>query len=420
MALLGMELIDVGIMVAGGEPASLLEVDGRNKESPGFAVQENDHLIVGNDAQAKARLNPLLYTNHFWDELSTEPLKQPGLEGKSNAELAYLHLSRIWDTVKRHGNELAIAVPGLFTQRQLGLILGIANEVSIPVRGFAATAIAASSHPYPGHLLFHVDIYLHRIEITFLEQNDHLLHKNTETLSGKGLSYLYSEWVKAVADECVRTTRFDPLDQAIYEQEVYRQLPRVLRELQVHSSIIFEMKAGSQTYQMTLTYDLLAEKSKGVFHEVFQFVKAMAERYGAPGMPLALELTHRVSSLPGCKEAIRTIGNMQIVELEPGASALGVLKFHDRFPVKTKSQGVTFLTSRPWQTTDTLNDAPRVPSLQEPKSPTHILYRNLAYPISHKPVIIGQGAENDVTIGIQGHVMSNSLIIANPALLLMA
>ncbi len=404
MALLGMELSDVGIMIAGGEPAKLIEVDGRGKESPGFALIEDDHLIVGKDARERAHLNPRLYTNHFWDELNTEILKQPGLEGKNNAELAYMHLSMIWDTVKRHGDELVIAVPGFFTQRQLGLILGIANELSIPVKGFAATAIAASSKPYPNHRLFHVDIHLHRIEITFLEQSEHLIHKNVETLSGKGISYLYSEWVKAVADEFVRTTRFDPFDQAIYEQELYMRLPQVLIELQVNSSVMFEMKAGSRSYRMTLTHDLFAGKCEAVFREVRQLIEEMAVKYGKTEMPLALEITHRVSTLPGFSEEINKIANIEIIELEAGSSAFGVLTLQDRFAMQTASQGVTLLTSRPWQKIYPLKDYSNGTSQEDPIHPTHILYKNLAYPISAKPLIIGQETENDISICINDQV----------------
>ncbi len=404
MALLGMELSDAGIMVAGGEPAKLIEVDGRDKESPGFALAEDDHLIVGKEAQERAHLNPRLYTNHFWDELNTGPLKQPGLEGKNNTELAYIHLSRIWDTIKRHGDELAIAVPGFFTQRQLGIVLGIANELSMPVKGFVATAIAASSKPYPGHLLFHLDIHLHRIEITLLEQSEYLLHKNIETLSGKGISYLYSEWVKAIADEFVRTTRFDPFDQAIYEQELYMRLPRVLRELQVQSSIMFEMRAGSRSYHMILTHDLFVKKSEAVFREVCQIILKMVEKYGKSEMPLALEVTHRVSPLPGLREEINKIANIEIIELEPGSSASGVLNLQDRFSIQTTDQGVAFLTSRPWQTTQLSHDSTIVPSPADPVHPTHILYRNLAYPISAKPLIIGQGIASGISICIQDQI----------------
>ncbi|MDX1777904.1 MAG: hypothetical protein R3339_03425, partial [Thermodesulfobacteriota bacterium] len=246
MPLLGLELNDTGILVAGGTPAQLLDVEASGKESPGFALAHNDQVILGKDAHDSSRLHPRLYTNRFWDELSAEQIKQPALEGKTNAELAYLHLSKIWDNVKGYGEEMVLAVPGFFSPEQLGLILGITNELAIPVKGFAATAIAVSSEPYHEHLLFFLDIHLHRLEITFLEQGDQLTHKETKTIPGKGLHYLYSEWIKAIADEFVRSTRFDPFDQAIYEQELFRCLPQVLADLKENPSTTFSMKAGSQ------------------------------------------------------------------------------------------------------------------------------------------------------------------------------
>lgn len=398
MALLGMELSDVGIMVAGGEPKSLIEVDGKEKESPGFALTDDRQLMVGKGARDKAYLNPRLFTNRFWDDLNTEVLRQPGLEGKHNAEIAYAHLSRIWDAVKQHGDELVIAVPGFFTQRQLGLILGIANELSIPVKGFAAMAIAASSKPYPGHLLFHVDIHLHRMEVTRLEQNDHLLHKDVETLTGKGISYLYSEWVRAVADEFVRTTRFDPFDQAVYEQELHCRLPQVLGTIPINSSIPFDMRAGSRTHAITLTYDLFAKKGQAVFRDVSKLIKKMAKQSGQSEMPLALQVTHRVSSLPGFTDEINKIANAKVIELEAGSGALGVLALRERFEMQTAGQGVTFLTSRSWPKTRSSKDSNNDASHENPIHPTHILYNNLAYPVSENPLIVGQGTEKGISI----------------------
>jgi hypothetical protein len=404
MPLLGIELSDAGIMAAGGEPAQLLAVEGGEKESPGFALAHKDHLIIGKDAQTKARLNPRLYTNHFWDELNTEPLKQPGLEGKNNGELAYFHLAKLWDTIKRHGDELVMTVPGFFTQQQLSLLLGIANELSLPLKGFATTALAALSQPHPEHLLFHLDMHLHRIEITFLEQSNHLLQRDTKTLPGKGFNYLYAEWVKTIADEFVRTTRFDPFDQAIYEQELYLRLPQVLRELQMHSSTTFAMKPESQTYSVTLNYDLFAKTCGAVFREGAQLIREMAEHSGESALPIMLAVTHRINSLPGYREELEKIPSTQIIELEPGSGALGVLTLKDRFTAHTTNHGVSLLTSRPWQATQ-LSQESTIPSTdRDMTSPTHILYRSRAYPLSPKPLIIGQGTSDDISIRINDQV----------------
>ena len=397
MSLLGLELSDAGIMVAGGSPATLLEVDGGDSESPGFALVDDTGLIVGKDAQEKARLNPRFFTNHFWDELGTEPLTQPGLEGKNNAELAYAHLSRIWDAVQGKGTEIIIAVPGFFARKELGLILGIAKELSMPVKGFVPLALAASSQLPPEHVLLYVDMHLHRVEVTLLEQNGHLRQKQVETLSGKGIASLYTVWVKAIADEFVRTTRFDPFDQAVYEQELYNRLPEVLRELQMNPSTLFEMRVGLQRYRVILTNDLFAPKGSEVLGVIRRLIEDIVQKQVSSEMPLSIQVTQRISSLPRYRHELCRIPTAQIVVREPGSAALGVLTLEDQLSSRVTSQGVTLLTSRPWQPAHLSRDATVVSHAQRP---THLLYGNVAYPLSHNPLTIGQGRGSEVNIRI--------------------
>ena len=409
MPLLGLELNDTGILVAGGEPAQLLDVEAGEKESAGFALAHNDQLILGKDAHDSARLHPRLYTNRFWDELSAEQIKQPALERKTNAELAYLHLSKIWDCVKGYGDEIVLAVPGFFSHKQLGLILGITNELSMPVKGFAATAIAASHEPYPEHLLFYLDIHLHRLEITFLQQGEQLTHKETKTIPAKGLHYLYGEWIKAIAEEFVRSTRFDPFDQAIYEQELFRSLPQILKDLRENPSTTFSMKAGSQIHSVTVTYDLLARKSKLVFREVYRLIEEMKKRYGTSEIATVLEMSHRFSPLPGYREEFDKFSNGQIIELEKGSGARGLLELKDRFSLQEATEGVSFLTSRPWHKSPASPPAASAKTVDSDTiKPTHILYKSRAYPLSAKPLIIAQGSSEGIIICINDQPAAGS------------
>jgi len=404
MTLLGIELSDAGIMAAAGDPPRLLDTDGAEKSSPGFALGTNDGLIMGRDAVSRFRLNPRSYTNRFWDELSTEPIKQPGLEGKTYAELAYRHLSKLWDILKNTANEVVIAVPGFYTQHQLGLLLGIADELSMPVKGFAPIALAGSSATHPRQPLLHLDIHLHRIEITFLEQGDRLLQKEVKTISGKGLSYLYTEWVKIVADEFVRTTRFDPFDQAAYEQELYNRLPRAIEGLQPHSSASFALQAGSHSHRVPLAYDLFAKKTEAVFSEVRRIIEDMVLRSGLHENAPVLQITHRVSHLPGCKESLYKIPGLTIIELAPGSGALGVLKLRDRFASQHGRQGITLLSSRPWQEAASTGDHASMSPEHSIMRPTHILHGDCAYPITAEPLIIGQGdADSGGTLRISSN-----------------
>ena len=407
MPLLGLELNDTGILVAGGNPAQLLDVEEGGNESPGFALAHNDQVVLGRDAHDSARLHPRLYTNRFWDELSAEQIKQPALEGKTNAELAYLHLSKIWDSIKGYGDEIVLAVPGFFSHKQLGLILGITNELAMPVKGFAATAIAASSEPYHEHLLFFLDVHLHRLEITFLEQGDQLTYKETKTIPGKGLHYLYSEWIKAIADEFVRSTRFDPFDQAIYEQELFRCLPQVLKDLKGSPSTTFSMKAGSQMHSVIVTYDLLARKSRLVFREVSRIIQEMQKRYGTAEMASVIEVSHRFSPLPGHREELQKLSNQKIIELEKGSGARGLLELKDRFAMQ-EAEGVSFLTSKPWQGRQELPAAPTKTPDDDSLRPTHILHKSRAYPLSAEPLIIVQEPSGSISIYTNDQAVSGS------------
>ena len=92
MSLLGLELSDAGIMVAAKDPVRLIQIDGADRESPGFALPEKPRLLVGRAAESKAHLNPRQFNNHFWDQLNTEPLKQPSPYAQNKAILLFFKL----------------------------------------------------------------------------------------------------------------------------------------------------------------------------------------------------------------------------------------------------------------------------------------------------------------------------------------
>jgi hypothetical protein len=392
MSLLGLELNDVGIMVAGADPIRLLQTDGEDSESPGYALLEKNRLLVGREAEGKAHLHPRQFSNSFWDQLKAEFLSQFRPHAQNNAEIAYAHLGKVWESVKAYGDEVLIAVPGFYTSDQLGLILGITKELSIPVKGFVSLAVAASSEPSPNRLLLHLDIHLHRTVITFLEQGDRLTEQDSITALSRGLDYLYGEWVRSIAEEFVRTTRFDPLHQAASEQELFNQLPLVLTEVAQNSSFFFELSTGRKTRNLTLTQNLFTQKSEVVFQEVRRSIAEIRKRHGEPDTPLTLQLTHRFTRLPGWQQMMSGIPDVRLVTLEPGAGALGAVRLWDQLSSQPKGRGVSFFTSRPWQPTQPppLASSPSPSASQQISHPTHVLYRSLAYPITERPLTIGR------------------------------
>jgi len=381
MTLLGLELNDAGILVAGDNPARLLTVDGQEQESPGFAIPEKERLLVGKPASDKAHLVPFQVINRFWDQLNTEPLKQKNRHAQNHAEIAYAHLFHVWEMVKQYGDEMIIAVPNFYSREQLGLILGMAKELSIPVKGFVSLPIATSYPADPNAMLLYLDIHLHRFEIIHLHQGAYLTAKNSMIFQEINLEQLYRGWVETIAEEFVHTTRFDPLHQAATEQELYNRLTAALNSFKNQTSFLFELSHGKHSYRITLLRDVLFQKSEKIYDDICRFIKKMRDDHGEKNVSTVIQTTHRVACLPGLKDKLLEIENCKIIELEPGAGALGVLKLWDQLIDRHFENGTSFFTRRPWQQTES--------ETLDTIHPSHLLYRDVAYPISEKPLIIG-------------------------------
>ncbi len=389
MTLLGLELSDVGIMVAGGEPAELLDIDEQQKESPGFAIQEKNRLLVGKSAAGKAHIFPFQIINKFWDQLNTRPLQQKNRYAQNHAEIACAHLSHIWENARLHGNEIIVAVPDYYGREQLGLILGMAQEMSIPVKGFISLPIAASFNPCPDSMLLHMDIHLHRFEISYLHQDKDLTRGDSISAQEINMEQLQRLWVESIAEEFVHTTRFDPLHQAATEQDLYNRLPGMLENFKDQSSIMFEISNKKQTYQISLLRDMIIQKSDPVYGEICRLIEKIRNRHGKNSSLIKLQLTHRIACLPGLKEKLLKIDNCETMELEPGAGALGALQFWNRLADKKSMHGASFFTSRPWGQIKPKESQTVSYDNSSNINPTHILYHDLAYPLSAKPVLIG-------------------------------
>jgi hypothetical protein len=385
MNLLGLELSDAGILVAGDEPARLLRVDEDALESPGFALPEKKRLVTGRAAEGRARLFPRQIMNRFWDQLSTDPLDRPLPSAANQAEIACAHLTHIWDRVRHVGNALVIAVPGFFQRTQLGLLLGMAQELGIPLQGFVSLPVAAA---VPGceSLQLHVDVQLHRWEVSVLQAEGRLEFKEAFTLNEKGLEGLYKLWVQAAAAEFVRMTRFDPLHSAETEQELYRRLPSVLAALQHEQAAAIAIAAGRSSYSISLMRAMVLETARPVYDELLAAVHDARRRHAAAGTAAAVALSQRVVRLPGIRERLAQMPDTRIVELPAGAAALALPALWRELTDGRRPAGASFFSSRPWSATAHVSAAGQTPPARRP---THLLYRNLAYPIAPNPLTIG-------------------------------
>jgi hypothetical protein len=385
MNLLGLELCDAGILVAGGEPPRLLPIDEDCLESPGFALPDKKTLTTGIAAERRARLFPRQIMNRFWDSLSTDPLDHPLPAAGNQAEVACAHLAHLWSKVRHFGNSLVIAVPAGFQRTQLGLLLGMSQELDIPVQGFVSLPVAAAAAGSEG-LHLHVDVHLHRFEVSILKTEGRLEFQEALAVNEKGLEGLYKLWAQAAAAEFVRMTRFDPFHSAETEQELYRRLPAVLASLQREPATTIAIPAGHSNYSVSLVRGMILETAKPVYDELLTAVHAAARRGAAPGTTTCVQISHRVARLPGILERLQQMPNTRVVELPAGAAALALPALWRALTDGRRTDGASFFSSRPWAAAKRSFAAEQTAAFPRP---THLLYRNLAYPLTATPLTLG-------------------------------
>ena len=396
MALIALEINNSGILAAGGSPPRLLTLDGESHESPGFALPKKKGLLVGKAAEGKAHIFPRQILHHYWDQLNSDPLEGTGkYYPQNNAEIVFSHLTLMWQQLQRYGDELVIAVPSYYNREHLGLMLGIAQELKIPLKGFVPLSLAASTQISPENMLLYLDIDLHRIEVIYLEQGEHLVLRDFASTAEKGLLHLYRKMVDMIGQAFVRGTRFDPLHKAATEQELYDRLPGILTQFQDDTSMILEISGTGRPYSIMLQRDSMIRQAEPVYNEIIRLVQRMHKKRGEGLTSLTLQLSHRLSRLPGCREMLATIGENQIIDLEQGAAAMGTLQVWNELSAQSNRQGISYFTSRPWQPQPQSAASRPLSEIDSQGTPTHLLYSNIAFPITEKPIMIGSAGKSE-------------------------
>ncbi len=373
MTLLAAHLNDAGITV--------LDENRILYREPGFALLEHDRLTTGNEALAEARLKPRHIQNHYWSELTTTPLVDRRFQHLSAADLVSRQLEQIWHKVARQGDTLVVAVPPTMKRESLGLLLGIAAELNIPLAGIVDAAVAATRREYRGAVPVHVDLALHGALLTRIAQDGQAQVDRSAVVEGSGVIALQDGWIKLIAEAFVRQSRFDPLHTAETEQVLADRLPDWLAAASVADTVQLDIEYRGISHHAELeSLELLAEAAP-IYHNIVSKLRAL---YRAEDTP-ALQLTDRAARMPGLGDILKARVGGDIYLLEPGATARGLLgRCRD---MKAGGTAVSLVRALPWdQSAVTVKDAG---TAQHGGRPTHVLFEHTAYAIDAQPLVLG-------------------------------
>ena len=180
MPTIGIELCDAALRAAicTNAEVRLLDVADRqgSTEWPGFVYLEGTQFSFGRAAEDMWFVHPRRVVHTFWSKLAHDSSSTFNVAGRppSFSELAFFFLreysSRV-TAIAGASTSVVLAVPGLYLkdeateEEKVGLLLGMATELKLPLGGIVDMACAALCDPRapgfnPTHPVVVVDVQL--------------------------------------------------------------------------------------------------------------------------------------------------------------------------------------------------------------------------------------------------------------------
>jgi len=339
--------------------------------SPGYAVLDGSRLMVGQEAMDNARLLPRWTNNRFWNQLNTDPLPNAATNIRHHADLAFHHLESIWNAHKTDLDRVFIVAPGHYTREQLALLLGMAKECGIPVRGLVDAGVAAVCGETVTETSFYLDVFLHRITLTTLTADQDIVSQSNLTVTDAGLFTLWDRWANIVANQFVQSSRFDPLHDAVSEQNLYDNLPQWIQQFNSQRSVPFDLLLTSSKHTATVSTEQLLAACTSIYPQIVQTLRSQ--------MPLAgsvnLYLSPHFRGFPGLMDSLSLVERVNTTLLAEQTAVRNLTAHLD--DIQAADTGVTHITSLPAR-----RDNSKQPSRNTAeKAPTHLLMGDEAHAI---------------------------------------
>ncbi len=347
---------------------------------PGFALLEDNHLITGSDAFKQSRIKPRRIQNRYWSELTTEPFSDQRKSHLSAADLVSQQLEQLMSAAS--STELVVVIPAYMTSQHLGLLLGIAGELNLPITAMVDAAAAATRREYKGAVPVHIDISLHSTTLARLAQPGQVQVEKTSVLNDCGISTLTDAWVHMVSNAFVQQSRFDPLHTAETEQMLINNMDAWLLEASRSDRVHLKLEVASGSHEATIESLAFIGAAASVYQRITSKLRAL---FRADEVP-ALQLTDRVARLPGLAEMLKARVGGEVFVLEPGATARGALARVRE--TSGKADGVSLIRQLPWdQAAASISDD--VAENAQTGVPTHLLFGNTAHEIDGSVLTLG-------------------------------
>ena len=389
MATIGIEIVDAGLIAAR---------DGaRVAASPGVALVEGTVITTGEAAAAAARLKPALVNDRYWSDLSASSLARAEDSDVSHADLARAQLAALWGAAAQPADEAALAVPGTMRPRELGLLLGIARHLGIPVAGLVDSAVAAAAGIPARATVLHLDVQLYQAVLTEMQGATVLRRRRVQAAQRAGMKAMYSAWAQVVAEALVRRTRFDPLHLAATEQQLHQRLPEWLAALATREAFDATIETDGSSFTATVRREQFTLAAEAWYAQLAELVRG-GHRADEPA---TVALSARAALLPALAERLGSLPGLELVVLPDTAAATAAAA---HVAALGPAEPPALVTALPRANAAAGGERRRHVDI----AATHLILEGRAYAISEEPLVVGAGEGEGRRIAVEGAGISRS------------
>ncbi|RXK54736.1 hypothetical protein ESB00_02240 [Oleiharenicola lentus] len=344
MSTLGIELCDAGFEAAfprdGHAGYPLLETGGPLGWL-GLAYQDGAKTSFGPPAEEFWHARPKQVTHELWSRLSHDasPLGPAG-KPQSYSQLAYFflrdYLGRV-NSVAGAPAKAVLAVPGEYfldtatEEERIGLLLGMAHELKLPLAGIVDMASAALCDTRIDYFdrqlpLLMIDVHLRGAELTLFqpEADGRFARRDFAKVSHAGFNDLLRHLTTTMANRFLRHTTFDIQEDGRIGQAFYRQTKEFL--LTGVMGYHYQINTGTRTYELVATRDQLATDLAAFNQALLQGAQAILKKSAGRAPRCTVALTARADLLPGLAGVLHAAGLARVIHLPPGAAACGAAR----------------------------------------------------------------------------------------------
>ena len=348
MPTLGLELCDAGFQAAScnDSEAQCLSIADANGvlDWPGYAYFDGQRFTFGRSAEDQWFVHPRRVAHTVWARLAHEP-STIGPAGKPAAfsELAF-HFFREFiqrATTAEKPGKMVLAVPGAYLkdpateEEKIGLLLGIAGELELPLAGIVDMACATLCDPRapgfnPALPVVVIDLHLEGADVTLLATEERLERKDFIHLPQSGYAQLLKHLTGTMGNRFLRHTAFDILEDGRIEQTFFRQTKEFL--LSGAPEHRFHINTATRGYEMLAKREQLSSDTQAFVATLVQGVQAFLHNSPHSSEPCTVALTDRTARLPGLEARLRAVGFHRILRVPAGAAACGAARFGETRP----------------------------------------------------------------------------------------